>query len=48
MCIGRIFPIAGFQGNFIELEVGEVLGREACMESIWIEPEHVELVGIDP
>jgi hypothetical protein len=44
MCKGRVFPIVGFQGNLIELEVGKVLGREPFMESIWIEPEHVELV----
>jgi len=43
-CVGRVFPITGFQGGLLELEVGHVLGREPCMDSIWIEPEHVELV----
>jgi len=45
VCKGRAFPIVGFQGNLIELEVGEVLGREQFMESIWIEPEHVEVIA---
>jgi len=44
MCVGKIFPIVGFQGHLLELEVGEVTGKEPFMESIWIEPEHVELV----
>jgi hypothetical protein len=44
MCIGRIFPIVGFQGHLLELEVGEIKGELPAMESIWIEPEHVELV----
>lgn len=43
-CIGRIFPIVGFQDHLLELEVGEVLGRESYMHSIWIEPEHVRLI----
>jgi len=45
LCLGRIFPIAGFQGHLLELEVGHVLGEPAYMHSIWIEPEFVELVG---
>jgi len=44
MCLGKIFPIVGFQGHLLELEVGEVKGVAPVMESIWIEPEHVELI----
>jgi len=44
-CVGRVFPIIGFQENLLELEVGEVLGKESCMDSIWIEPEHVVIVN---
>jgi hypothetical protein len=44
LCVGRAFPIVGFQGNLVELEVGEVLGKEPCMDSIWIEPEHIEVI----
>ena len=47
LCVGRVFPIVGFQGDLLELEVGEVLGKEPCMDSIWIEPEHVELIAAD-
>jgi hypothetical protein len=43
-CVGRTFPIVGFQGNLLELEVGEILGKESYMDSIWIEPEHVKIV----
>ena len=46
LCMGRVFPIVGFQGDMLELEVGEVLGQEPCMNSIWIEPEFVEVVEI--
>lgn len=44
LCLGRVFPIIGFQGNLLELEVAEVLGKAPYFDSIWIEPEHVELV----
>jgi len=45
LCVGRVFPIVGFQGDLVELEVGEVLGKDPCMVSIWIEPEHIEVTG---
>jgi hypothetical protein len=44
LCVGRVFPIVGVQGNLLELEVGETLGKKPYMDSIWIEPEYVELV----
>jgi hypothetical protein len=43
-CVGRIFPIFGFDGESIELEVGEVCGELPCMQTIWIEPRFVEIV----
>jgi len=43
-CVGRIFPIVGFQEHLLELHVGEVKGEAPYMQSIWIEPEHVEIV----
>jgi len=46
MCVGKIFPVVGFQGHLLELEVGEVLGKPPYMDSIWIEPEHVEVISI--
>lgn len=45
LCIGQRFSIVGFQGRLLELEVGEILGKKPCMDSIWIEPEYVELIG---
>ena len=44
LCLDRIFPIVGFQGELIELEVGKVVGKKPFMETIWIEPQFVELV----
>ena len=44
LCLGQVFPIVGFQGNLLELEVGRVLGKEPYMDSIWIEEEHVQLI----
>ncbi len=43
-CVGRIFPIVGFNEHLLELEVGEIRCQLPCMHSIWIEPEFVELV----
>ena len=43
-CIGRVFPVAGFQKGLIELEVGKVVGRFPACHSIWVEPEFLERV----
>jgi hypothetical protein len=43
-CVGHMFPVVGFQGHLLELEVGEIRREPAYFESIWIEPEFVELV----
>jgi hypothetical protein len=43
-CAGRIFPIVGFQEHLLELHVGQVRGEAPNMQSIWIEPENVEIV----
>ena len=42
-CVGRVFPIAGIDNGLLELQVGEVVGEEAYMHSIWIEPSCVLL-----
>ena len=44
-CLGLSFPIAGIEGDLLELHVGEVLGKLPCMDVIWIESEYVELVS---
>jgi hypothetical protein len=46
LCVGGTFPIVGFNGDLMELEVGEVLGKDPCMGSIWIEPQFVVLVEV--
>ena len=49
-CLGKVFPIAGFQKvvgfqkELLELKVGKVVGKASDLEKIWIEPEYVELV----
>ena len=43
-CVGRVFPIAGIDDNgLLELHVGEVVGEETYMHSIWIEADCVIL-----
>ena len=45
LCVGRVFPVVGFNdAGWLELEVGEALDKNPCMDSIWIEPEFVETV----
>ena len=45
-CLGRVFPIVGFQDELVELHVGKVLGEPDYMQSIWIEPKFVEVIEI--
>jgi len=42
-CVGRVFPIAGIDNGLLELHVGEVVGEENYMHSIWIETSCVLL-----
>jgi hypothetical protein len=44
LCLGRSFPIAGIERGLVQLDVGEVVGEPACMQSIYIEPEFLEVV----
>ena len=41
-CVGRVFPIVDIRDGLFGLEVGEVSGRPAHEEGIWIEPECAE------
>jgi predicted transcriptional regulator len=42
-CVDRVFPIAGIDNGLLELHVGEVVGEENYMHSIWIETSCVLL-----
>jgi hypothetical protein len=43
-CVGRVFPIAGIDDDgLLELHVGEVVGEESYIHSIWIEADYVLL-----
>ena len=45
LCLGRVFPIVDFDDyGLLELHVGEVVGEPDCLQTIWIEPEFVEVV----
>jgi hypothetical protein len=43
-CVGHVFPVESIDENgLLELHVGEVVGEESYMHSIWIEVDHVLL-----
>jgi hypothetical protein len=48
-CLGESFPVIGLKSveglpfDLVELHVGQVLGKPAYMDSIWVEPEYVRL-----
>jgi hypothetical protein len=44
ICLGKTFPIMGIENNMIELHVGELRGKASYLETIYIEPEFVEIV----
>ena len=43
-CVGKAFPIVAFDGDLIELHVGEAFGKTAPHHQIWLEPDNVQLV----
>jgi hypothetical protein len=46
-CLNRVFPVVDIvvttEGRLFELQVGEIRGEPAYMQSIWIEEECVAL-----
>jgi hypothetical protein len=45
LCLGRTFPVRGFQKHLIQLDVGELRRQPSYMESIYIEPEFLLPIG---
>jgi len=43
-CLGKIFTVMDLHGELLALDVGEVTGKEAYLETIYIEPSCVEAV----
>ena len=43
-CLNKSFKIAAFDGDLVELHVGEAFGKPAEHHQIWLEPSHVKLV----
>ena len=42
--LGKTFTVAGFDGDLIELHVGEAFGEAAEKHRIWLEPEYLKHV----
>jgi hypothetical protein len=48
-CLGKTFRIAGLENvkglpfPLVRLDVGDMVGKEAFMETIWVEPEYLQL-----
>lgn len=48
-CLGETFTVAGFETveglpyQLVQLDVGHVLGKAPYLETIWVEPEYLEL-----
>ncbi len=47
-CVGRVFRIEGIDDNgLLELHVGEVVGEDSYMHTIWIETNFVLLRTVE-
>jgi hypothetical protein len=48
-CLGEIFSVAGLETveglpyQLVQLDVGHVLGKAPYLETIWVEPEYLQL-----
>jgi hypothetical protein len=48
-CVGQTFTVAGLETveglpyQLIRLDVGQVIGKVAYLETIWVEPEFLQL-----
>ena len=48
-CLGKTFPIAGVETvdglpyKMVRLDVGHVLGKASCLETIWVEPKYLRV-----
>ncbi|MBK9078307.1 MAG: hypothetical protein WBP38_13175 [Hyphomicrobium sp.] len=43
-CLGKTFTIAGFDGDLVELHVGEAFGEKPEKHQIWLEPDYLRSV----
>jgi hypothetical protein len=41
-CMNKTFPIAAFDGDLIELHVGEAFGKPADYHRIWLDAAHLQ------
>jgi hypothetical protein len=45
LCLGKCFPIESIENGHIELLVGQVVGAEDFLHSIYLLPDEMELVA---
>ncbi len=43
-CLGKTFTVAGFDGDLIELHVGEAFGEAPEKHQIWLEPDYLKRI----
>jgi hypothetical protein len=52
-CLGKIFAVAGLETveglpfQLVRLDVGHILGQAPELQTIWVEPEYLELARSD-
>jgi hypothetical protein len=52
-CLGKTFPIAALEAvnglpyPLVRLDVGQIVGEEAYMQTIWVEPEYLQLENLE-
>jgi hypothetical protein len=50
-CLGQIFAVAGLEAvdgipdHLVRLDVGHIFGQAPHLQTIWVEPEYLELVA---
>ena len=48
-CLGRTFTVAALETvenlpyRLVQLDVGHILGQDPCLQTIWVEPEYLQL-----
>jgi hypothetical protein len=48
-CLGKVFTVAGLEiveglpYNLVQLDVGHINGKDPYLETIWVEPEYLQM-----
>lgn len=52
LCLGQIFTVAGLKTveglphPLVQLDVGHVIGKASYLETIWVEPDYLQLESL--